>query len=451
MVNTSPPTVVSRQAQQWISTKVGIMEGVRKSTANPFDLDQNPSGIINLAAAENSLMVKELSEKFQESNALALKPEDVGYGRMDGRPAFRNALAPFLNHFLKPSPSLTIQTEDIVVMNGVGSTVESLTMVLCDPGEGIIIPTPMYGGFDMDIKRRPGVHIVPAVTKDKNNFELKLEDIEDALNQAENDNIVVRAVLLVNPMNPMGTIYSPELLKESIRFCHKHGLHLVVDEIYALSVYGSESDGPEFRTIYSFADVMPDPSRVHILWGFSKDFTINGLRCGMVISKNQTFLQGLRELVYFYAVPSVVQNLLCDAIKDLDWCDWFFKQNQSKLRELYTYVTSRLDDFNQRMVTKFSSWSASSSKSAPKLEWIKAKAGFFVWVNFASCLPSPATFDGERALWLKLIDEGRVCITLGSDGFHCHTPGWFRIIFATPQPVLGMAMDRILKVLEEEA
>lgn len=53
-------------------------------------------------------------------------------------------------------------------------------------------------------------------------------------------------------------------------------------------------------------------SNIHLLYGFSKDFGVNGFRAGVVASKNQRVMSALTELAYFTGVPTVMQNLLCD-------------------------------------------------------------------------------------------------------------------------------------------
>jgi aspartate/methionine/tyrosine aminotransferase len=97
----------------------------------------------------------------------------------------------------------------------------------------------------------------------------------------------VRALLLCNPHNPRGQLYSATELRALINFCHTHRLHLVSDEIYGVSTFGPPSMTSPTSRMYpsatdTFTPVMslhqPDPSRVHTLHGISKDFGSSGLR-----------------------------------------------------------------------------------------------------------------------------------------------------------------------------
>jgi aspartate/methionine/tyrosine aminotransferase len=70
-----------------------------------------------------------------------------------------------------------------------------------------------------------------------------------------------------------GRCYTPEVIKAYMRFCQKHGLQLLADEIYALSVWKNEKvpDAPEFTSALSInTDGLIDRNLVHVMWGMSK-------------------------------------------------------------------------------------------------------------------------------------------------------------------------------------
>ncbi|KAK3083172.1 hypothetical protein FSP39_015704 [Pinctada imbricata] len=76
---------------------------------------------------------------------------------------------------------------------------------------------------------------------------------------------IVRGVVISNPDNPTGRVYTKAEIMDVLEMCAKHQLHVVMDEIYALSVFGDVV----FESVLSFPDI-PDPKRTHFLWSVSK-------------------------------------------------------------------------------------------------------------------------------------------------------------------------------------
>lgn len=94
-------------------------------------------------------------------------------------------------------------------------------------------------------------------------------------------------------------IQPPETLKEFAAFCGENDLHLISDEIYALSVF----DNPEtpaavpFRSVLSLdLDKLIDPRFLHVLYGASKDFCANGLRMGFVCTRNEGIMGSMSSI-----------------------------------------------------------------------------------------------------------------------------------------------------------
>merc|ERR1719350_491095 len=90
----------------------------------------------------------------------------------------------------------------------------------------------------------------------------------------------VKAFLYCNPSNPLGVVYPRHLTLQLMRVCHRHGIHFISDEIYALSIFDSEE---KFNSVLSIPiGEVPDPARTHVLWGLSKDFGLAGFRTGFI-------------------------------------------------------------------------------------------------------------------------------------------------------------------------
>ena len=115
--------------------------------------------------------------------------------------------------------------------------------------------------------------------------------LKDAYNAAA-DSSRIRALVITNPNNPLGQCYPPEVMRECLQFCQAHDLHLISDEVYAISTFKSSSPLPPFVSTLSLLDNpvetdvegrhfgkgRSDPSRVHVIWSMSKDFGCSGIR-----------------------------------------------------------------------------------------------------------------------------------------------------------------------------
>jgi aspartate/methionine/tyrosine aminotransferase len=124
------------------------------------------------------------------------------------------------------------------------------------------------------------VKIIPVTFAEENVLnENCIQDLKSALARAE---CKVKGVVLCNPHNPLGRCYTKKALEAISSFCETHDLHLISDEIYALSTYSSH-DIPhtvQFVSMLSLdlSALKVDPTRVHVIWSVSKDFGCSGLR-----------------------------------------------------------------------------------------------------------------------------------------------------------------------------
>ena len=92
----------------------------------------------------------------------------------------------------------------------------------------------------------------------------------------------IRALVLANPHNPLGRCYPKSVLEECIKFCSDKNIHLISDEVFALSTF-SCPDEPEATPFISVLALDPgalgcNPARVHVVWSMSKDFGSSGIK-----------------------------------------------------------------------------------------------------------------------------------------------------------------------------
>ncbi|KAL2267249.1 hypothetical protein VTJ83DRAFT_4526 [Remersonia thermophila] len=431
-------------------------EGFEKSLANPWTPD-TPDGLVNLGVAENALMHREVVE-FMAKNTAVNPISHLTYGSgPKGSPRLRQALASFLNSGFQPREP--VRGEDILVLTGVTSVVDNLAWAILNEGEGIIIPQPFYSGFSVDIPTRAHGVIVPLEfqkLKEYSGFDdvfdpvMNAKALEAALEGAKDKGIKVRAVLVTNPHNPLGRCYPAETLLEIASFCGRHGLHLISDEIYAKSVF----QNPKARSPVPFVSILSldladriDSQLVHVLYGASKDFCANGLRLGMLYSRNQGLQAAIASTSMLAWPPYLIQEAWAAMLEDEAFTSNFLETNQKRLAEQYAFTTQRLDEFG-----------------IPHHD--NTNAGMFIWIDLrryltgkAEVAPGELSLHGlseeekakyrhrESELGRRLFENG-VNIALGT-WFATEELGWFRLGYTVSREALETGLERIRKTLRE--
>lgn len=396
--------------------------------ANPFHKTKNPQGIIEMMTSENPLAFDLLKEKLEEKESYNILQEHTQYFCCEGLESFREAIADFLNHYMKPVEP--ILAENLIVSNGCTPILDSLGYVIADAGEGLLIPSPFYGSFTLDFQTRSRVipfpvplssEIGPGETQP---FELTVARLECALKKATEQGVKIRGLLLCNPNNPLSTTYSEELLQDCLKFAARHSLHVIVDEVYMLCGF---KEGCSVTNVLSLKNV-PDKKMIHVIWGFSKDFGLSGFRCGVLHTLNKDVYQAISSgYSRFQDLPTPTQILLTNLIKDKDWLDeTFIPTNQKRLRNAHQMACDALHEVG--------------------IPVLPGECGLYIWVDFREVLPTN-TFEGEMELFDRFLDNG-VAFYPGA-WFLCAEPGWFRLVFAMESEILQLGLSRIQQTVRQ--
>ena len=195
-------------------------------------------------------------------------------------------------------PAIPISPDHVLFTSGVTSLNAMYATCLTDPGDGILLGQPIYGSFNGDLQVPSGCQLLYTPFHEDDPFSVQaVERYETTFLQAREKGVLIKALLICNPHNPLGRCYSRETLEALMQFCQKYQIHLISDEIYALSVYEGDPSSV-FLSILSIdpAPLGVDPALIHVLYGMSKDFAAAGLRLGCLISQNQRFMQAALSL-----------------------------------------------------------------------------------------------------------------------------------------------------------
>lgn len=194
--------------------------------------------------------------------------EILAYTRSEGSEAYRTKIANYYKN-----QDITVEAKDIIVTTGGSEALLFAMGTICDQGDEVIIPEPFYANYN-GFATASGVNIVPVISKIEDNFALPpIAEFEKLITPQ------TKAILICNPGNPTGYLYSKEEIKTLCEIVKKHDLFLVADEVYREFTY----DGLEHYSILQ-EDGM-DPYGI-IVDSVSKRYSMCGARIGCLVSKN---------------------------------------------------------------------------------------------------------------------------------------------------------------------
>ena len=183
------------------------------------------------------------------------------YTPTNGIPELREAIAAKLER----DNGLHYSPNEVTVCNGAKQAIAQAIMVLCDPGDEVLIPVPCWVSYTEMVKLAGAKPVLVPCTSD---YLLDLEKIENAVTPR------TKAIIINTPNNPSGAVYSEECLRALGELAVKHDFFIIVDEIYEKLIY----DGYKHFSIAAVSDEVRN--RTVTVNGFSKAYAMTGWRVG---------------------------------------------------------------------------------------------------------------------------------------------------------------------------
>lgn len=228
------------------------------------------------------------------------------YSHSAGIESYRIKLAKYYQkHQIHVNPS------EIIVTTGGSEALLFAIGSIADPGDEIIIPEPFYANYNA-FSIASGAKVVPVVSSIEDNFALPpIADFEQLITSK------TRAVLICNPGNPTGYLYSKKELETLAGICVKHDLFLIVDEVYREFVY----DGCVHHSILSLPNL---EQHAIVVDSVSKRYSMCGARIGCLISKNKEFMATALKFAQARLSPPTLAQIASEAA--LDTPDSYFEE-----------------------------------------------------------------------------------------------------------------------------
>ncbi|MFV0565592.1 MAG: pyridoxal phosphate-dependent aminotransferase [Flavobacteriaceae bacterium] len=224
--------------------------------------------------------------------------EILSYSRSEGSEAYRTKLAAYYKTY-----GINIRPTDIVVTTGASEALIFLFSSIMDPGDEVIVAEPFYANY-IAFSTATGVNVVPAVCTIDNNFALPpIETFENLITPK------TKAILICNPGNPTGYLYSEDEIKKLGDIAKKHDLFLIADEVYREFVY----DGHKHFSIMQLEGI---DQHTIIIDSVSKRYSMCGARVGCLVSKNKTVLQTVLKFAQARLSPPTYAQIASEAALD---------------------------------------------------------------------------------------------------------------------------------------
>ena len=179
--------------------------------------------------------------------------------------------------------NMDFESDEILVTNGGSEALLFALMATCDPKDKILVPEPFYSNYN-GFSQSINVNITPITTKAEEGFHLPSKEKIQSLITSK-----TKAILISNPGNPTGTVYTKKELYMISEIAKENDLWIISDEVYREFVY----DGLEYT---SFGNIKEVEDRVIIIDSVSKRYSACGARIGSIASKDKTLIAEILKL-----------------------------------------------------------------------------------------------------------------------------------------------------------
>ena len=230
----------------------------------------------------------------------------LAYSRSEGSEVYRNKLA----HYYKKH-HIAVEADNILVTTGGSEALLFTIGSIMDQGDEIIIPEPFYANYN-GFSVAQGVNVVPVVSEIDNNFALPpIKDFEALITPK------TKAILICNPGNPTGYLYSKEEISQLVKLVKKHDLFLIADEVYREFAY----DGKEHHSIMAIEGL---EAHAIMIDSVSKRYSMCGARIGCLVTKNKKVYETALKFAQARLSPPTYAQIASEAA--LDTPDSYFDE-----------------------------------------------------------------------------------------------------------------------------
>jgi len=247
----------------------------------------------------------------------------IGYSHSAGNESYRRKLARFYQGL-----GIQVDHTEMLVTTGGSEAVLFALMSTVDPGEEVIVPEPFYANYN-GFSVAAGVKVVPITSSIENGFALPpIEEFEKVITP------MTRGIIICNPNNPTGYLYSRKELELLGEIVKKHDLYLYSDEVYREFCYDGEQH-------FSAMGLRGLEEHVIMLDSVSKRYSMCGVRVGALISKNKRVISTALKFAQARLSPPTYGQVAGEAA--LDTPGSYFKEVHEEYTERRDFMVEALN------------------------------------------------------------------------------------------------------------
>ena len=242
----------------------------------------------------------------------------LAYSKSEGDFELRNKISDYYSKI-----NIDIDESQVIVTSGASEALLFTIGSIMDPDDEVIIPEPFYANYN-GFSAANGVNIVPIFSSIENNFELpKIQEFERLITPK------TKAILICNPNNPTGYVYSHNEIKTLVDIVKKHNLFLIADEVYREFTY----DNTSHTSILKFNEINENAI---IIDSVSKRYSMCGARIGCIISKNKEFISTAMKFAQARLSPPTLAQIASVAAMDTgnDYFDSVIEEYNNRRKTL---------------------------------------------------------------------------------------------------------------------
>ena len=279
-----------------ISKKGHLMPAspIRKLVPYAENAKKNGVHVFRLNIGQPDIKTPQVALDAVKNNTI----ETLAYARSEGSETYRTKLAEYYK-----KNAIHVNENNIVVTTGGSEALLFAMGSITDPGDEIIIPEPFYANYN-GFSTASGVTVVPVISSIDDNFALpKIEDFEKLITNK------TKAILICNPGNPTGYLYTREEIEKLKSIVLKHDLFLIADEVYREFTY----DGLKHTSILELEGI---ENNAIVIDSVSKRYSMCGARIGCIVSKNKDFINTALKFAQARLSPPTYALLASEAALD---------------------------------------------------------------------------------------------------------------------------------------
>lgn len=242
---------------------------IRKLVPYAENAKKNGVHVFHLNIGQPDIKTPQVALDAVKNNSI----ETLSYARSEGSEEYRTKLSKYYQ-----KNEINVSEKDLIITTGGSEALLFTIGSITDPDDEIIIPEPFYANYN-GFSTASGVKVVPVNSKFEDNFALpKIEEFEKLITEK------TKAILICNPGNPTGYLYSKEEIEKLKKIVLKHDLFLIADEVYREFTY----DGLKHTSVLSIEGL---ENNAIVIDSVSKRYSMCGARIGCIVSKNEEFIK----------------------------------------------------------------------------------------------------------------------------------------------------------------